>query len=104
MIEFKCKNCGTELSIGAEQTGDIIYCPACEEELSAPALDPENKSILLIKLAQMRKDNHASFDPQKFKKIFNGPPSPETVEWKKALSNSFKSAIPDNSPRLLKSS
>lgn len=104
MIEFLCKNCKTILSLGAEQTGDTVYCPACGEELSAPTLDSENQAILAINLAQMRKKDKFHFDPQKFKKIFREPPSPETMQWKRALAKSFKAAIPDSSCKFLKTS
>lgn len=79
MIELKCSNCETVLSLGAEQTGDIIYCPACGEELTAPPLDSENKSILLIDIARKKNTKEVGFDPEKFKKIFKEPPSPEPV-------------------------
>jgi len=104
LIEIKCSKCDTILSLGAEQSGDIIFCPACETELSAPPLDFENKSILQIDIAQKRKSKDFSFDPQKFKKIFSEPVSPETVQWKKALSKSFEHAIPDHSNKLMKTS
>ncbi len=94
MIEFVCEYCETMISLSLEQSNDIICCPSCNKEIIPPALDPENKSLLTIKLAQMKNKDSIVFDSQKIRKIFKEPASKEATEWKNALSSSFKEALP----------